>query len=382
VSFRRLYRPAGIFLWVLDSRTDFEGQMKKYLFLSLAIILFFWPFLSLFGPARLRDYIYRTYTYAVIADQAIGDAADTQLAAERVLDFIHCSVFVPFSAPPVDATPLNDLASGIARCDQQGNIFAQLLSFKGIEASFIDLRGNSRYRTHSVARVLINGRWGIVDIMHGVILKDSSGAIAEFKDIQNKNPAFRSSRKGDFNSEWFVGFYNNLFAPDYPPNYWAPPIIKVSGTRKVLRNLVVFYHDLLGKVYFSLFQDAYLLAVRNLAHEAFDLTRPDERLYYRARNYQLCARFARAREAYQELARKFPESQYAERAAVFNMSVLMKEGEWKAARDGLKDFLKSNKAHNRISVAENFLEWCNYHLEGGALPEEASDVVPEAFYFR
>jgi len=356
--------------------------MKKYLFLLLALVVFCGPFLSLVAPARLRDYVYRTYMYQVIAEQASADADNDQLSAERILDFLYTNVFPLRGEKIIDATPLNDLVRGIGWCDQVSNSFAQLASFVGIKAGMVMLKGRWPRSSHTVVQCLLGDRWCILDPQNGVILKDSLGLIAQFADIQQQNQAFSSRKKGDFSSEWFRTYYNFLFEKKYPPTIWSSPGAKVAGIRKLLREMVVLCHRVFGTGYFHLFQDAYLAGVSDLAQERFDLTEPDARLYYRGRNYQLCGRFDKAHRAYQRLIRRFPESLYAERALLFGFSTLMKQHRWREAQQGLEEFIRDKKDSLWITVAQTYLDWCRYRLGDSGLPPEASDVAEEAFYFR
>lgn len=355
---------------------------KKLLAGLLAALVLFWPFLSLLTPARLRDYVYRTYCYQVIADQAAGDAAQPRLIAERMLDFIYSNNFVAYSVVPVDATPLNDLLIGMARCDQRSNILAQLLSFKGIDAALIWLRGKTSYSAHTVTRVYLDQGWRIMDPLYGVIFQDDQGNIAEFEDIQNKDPEFSSRIKGDFSTHWFLDKYSAFFEKRNPPSFWTPPGKKVEGTRKYIRQLVTFYYRLFGKTYFNLYQDAYLAAARVPVHETFDLRKPAEALYFSGRCYQLCARFEKAFDSYMKLVREYPDYAHADKVEFFAFSVLMKQGEWERAQSGLEEFINRPIHSYWTAPAQIYLDWCNYHLGRDSLPEAAADVGKTAFYFR
>jgi len=355
---------------------------KKVLAGVLAALILFWPFFTLLTPARLRDYVYRTYCYQVIADQAAGDAAHSRLIAERMLDYIYVNNYVAFSVAPIDATPLNDLLIGMARCDQRCNILAQLLSFKGIDASLIWLRGKTRHLSHTVIRVYLEGGWRIMDPQYGVIFRDSQGNIAKFEDIQNREPGFNSRMKGDFGTKWFGNIYHAYFEDRYPPRFWTSPGKKVKGTRKFIRQSIALYYRVFGRSYFNLYQDAYLNVARSPVHETLDLRKPAEALYFKARCYQLCARFEKASEHYTRLVREYPDFKETDKAQVFALAALMKQGEWERARKGLKQFIARPKFSYWVGTARILLDWCNYRLARGPLPETAADVTEAAFYFR
>ncbi|MEA2063535.1 MAG: hypothetical protein U9P14_07555 [Gemmatimonadota bacterium] len=358
---------------------------RKKLLITAAMLLLalvFLPFFSLAVPGRARDYVYRTYLYQVIAEDVAGGSRDCQQAAERIFDFVYNNLWVVRNEKAVDATPLNGMVRGIAWCDQQSNVFAQLLGFRNIEAGMIMLRGKKSVSGHTVAYVRLEGHRRIVDPLFGVILKDKDGNIARFEDIQNKNSLFSSRLKGQMDTLWMADYCGTLFAGDHPPTVWSPPAMKVKGLRKALRQMVVLYYRLFGKACFNLYQDTYMALARNLSQEKFNLSRPDEKLYYRARNCQLCGRYRKAVGLYNLLLKKYPESSWADRACVFRQAALMKQGFWDQAARGLESYLERKGTASWAEVARYYLDWCRYCLDKAPLPAGASDVDGDAFYFR
>jgi len=358
-------------------------KIRTILIVPLPLIIltaFFFPFLTTFTSPEFRDRIYRSYTFKVIAEHVGGTESDPQILMEEYLDFIYNNLYTVRGEPVVYGGALNDLLRGIGWCDQQANAFTILCYYRGIKASLVMLKGDKNISRHTVARVLLNGKWKIVDPLNGVIFKDSSGRIASFTDIQKGKPGFRSRKHGDFKSSFFKKSYKSNFMERFPPVIWSWPGEFEDPKRAAIRRLIDIYHALFGEIYFSLYQDFYLNRVRELSVEKFDLKKPDVKTYFKARNYQLCGRFAKAVQLYSKISENYPESPYEERARLFKSACLLKMGKLNAAYADLDSFLSNKKKSSWAHVARQYLDWCKYRMGKTKSPASASDVSPDSYY--
>lgn len=357
------------------------SKILVVLLLLVILIVLVLPFLTIYSTPKFRDHIFRFYTLKAIAEYIAETESAPQIVMEKYFDFIYNNLYAVRGEQVIYSSSLNDLVRGIAWCDQQTNVFTILCYYKGIKASLVMLKGDQNISRHTVARVLLKGKWRIADPLHGVIFKDTSGRIASFVDIQKENPGFRSRKYGDFNSDWFSSSYKSNFMDKFPPVVWSYPGEFKEPKRALTRRLIDIYYRLFGKIYFHLYQDFFLNRVSDLHVEKFDLKKPDIKMYFRARNYQLCGRFKKAVRLYSNISENYPESIYYERSRLFKSACLLKMGRWNSAYNELDSFLMKNKKSAWSGVAQEYLDWCNYRMGKTELPDIASDVLPSAFYF-
>ncbi|MCE5271887.1 tetratricopeptide repeat protein [bacterium] len=349
--------------------------------LALALGLYCLPFASLLGPAGPRDYVYRTFMYSRIAGQAVGDEQSPRLKTERVLSFIRCNEFYT-DMPALDATPLNDMLLGHAACDQQSNALALLLFFEGIEGSMLLLRGNDSISHHTVAQVKLNGRLSVFDPLYGILYRDTAGNIADFESIQAGDPRYLTHIRITYDGQNAIVRYTNLFDKKFPPFAWSPPKSKMTGARRTFAAVVGFSRRLFGAFQFNPYQDLFLNRVHHLAQEKFDLDKPDEALYFKARNYQLAGRYAKAVALYKKLLQDYPDSPWAERSSLFLAAGLMRQGRWEQALTQLESpALDNMRSAAWKRVREYYLGWCRFRLSSGPPPPSEADITPEAYYF-
>ena len=351
------------------------------LLLLVILTALFLPFLTTFTAPEFRDHIYRSCMFKVIAEYVGETESDPQILMEKYFDFIYNNLYTIRGEPVVNSGALNDLLRGIGWCDQQTNAFTILCYYKGIKASLVMLKGDKDISRHTVARVLLNGKWKIVDPLNGVIFKNSGGLITSFTDIQQGKPGFRSRKYGDFNSDWFNSSYKSNFMDQFPPVVWSWPGEFKDQKRARIRKLIDIYYALFGEFYFFLYQDFYLSRVSELSVEKFDLKKPDIKTYFKARNYQLCGRFNKAVKVYSKVSENYPGSPYEERSKLFKSACLLKMGELDTAYAELDSFLSNNKKSTWAGVARDYFVWCQYRMGKTKLPTTVSDVSPDSYYF-
>jgi hypothetical protein len=109
--------------------------------------------------------------------------AETSTDSERLsalMTWTHENVRPQYAAPErvVADTFVDIVRRGHGYCDQTAHVFATLAHFAGYDVRLLFLRRPDGVSPHTVAEVLVDDRWVIVDPWLGVLFRERSGRLA------------------------------------------------------------------------------------------------------------------------------------------------------------------------------------------------------------
>ena len=251
----------------------------------LSVLIFFGPFITLFGPARLRDYVHKELVYKVITSRLAKKDASPKKKALALFEYVHTHLF-SIKAKVIDEHPLNDLIRGIGWCDQQANTLITLARKARINGHLIFLRGYDRISHHSVCELFIDGKYCIFDPYFGFVFFTPEKNIATFGDIQDRNVEISSKQfdaleilrnqdpfptPGAYEPRAYFRLYEKTYEPLlFRSNY------QTELKRFLLAGLIDLYYDVFGNAFLLLYQESYFklsnippLAKARLKHLSF-----------------------------------------------------------------------------------------------------------------
>ena len=251
------------------------------------VVIFFAPFIMLFGPPRLRNYVHKELVYKVIATKLTRGIKSDKEKALELFDYVHTHLF-PIKAEVIDKHPLNDMIRGIAWCDQQANMVITLARKVHIKGRLIFLRGYDKISHHSICSLYIDGKYRVLDPYHGFVFFANGRNIASFEDIQNSDVKIKSEQfdaiqifgKADpatYFTTYEPAAYFRLYEKTYEPVTFRSNYQK-DLKRFLLAKLINFYYDIFG--------DAFLISIQEIY---FKLAHTD--LFIKARLKHLSFRF-------------------------------------------------------------------------------------------
>lgn len=122
---------------------------------------------------------YQRLLFQLIADRVTTGARDPQEAVVALLDYVHTRVYTPPARKPIgDVEPLEILGSGRGLCDQQANVFIQLVRTIPLDGRLVFLRTAEGVSPHSIAEVYLHGAWRVADPFFGLVVRDREGLLA------------------------------------------------------------------------------------------------------------------------------------------------------------------------------------------------------------
>ena len=327
----------------IDETSLFRSKVFL-VFILLASVLFSLPYLLIFSPQNVQAYVYRESSYAYIAHketEGLSDPADILL---ELFDYVSFNLTVSGYYRVVDENPLNDLVRGVAWCDQQAFVLMTLLDKKNINSRERDLHH------HTIAEVLIDGEWKLVDPMFGVVFRRKGDTrIATLQDLVASDGAALVSGKIEasrvYEPQW-LGDYVKLYTPTEGrwENGIGPPL-RDWRPKDLIRTSIDLIIDLgrriYGQRYIYWYQDHYLQTKDDLADPGQKwfrhyLEKPNDQAYrthYQARNYHLYGRYSLALRCYDTVITAFPESRWAVESRYYRGMVYLEEGRHQQAID-------------------------------------------------
>lgn len=296
--------------------------MKTQIKIISSVLLFmlsaslFSPFLFLFNK-KTAYYAYKEVTYRVIINNIIQGKNDPREIVDLFLEYFHNYLFTPAEAMPVDRDVYNDLIRGIAWCDQRSWGLGTFLGKMGIGNRMLMTRNHEGISNHTLIEVLICGKWGLFDPMFGFVFKDDNSLVS-YEDVCRNPSLFYlnpnmvklkdiNPEKYDYIKEYFTKniFYENALKPVI----WQDPVSSKDFLRKIITGTLDFYISIFGKHFSYLYQDVYL--------SFFSPSAESDRVYFKARNYDLYSRDDLAASLYRQVIDSFPESQNCKDALFF-----------------------------------------------------------------
>lgn len=310
----------------------------------LTSLLLSLPCLLILAPEKVRDYVYRENTYAYIAHKETEGLSDPVDILLELFDYVSFNLTVSGYYWVVDENPLNDLVRGIAWCDQQAFVLMTLLDKKGISSRERDVRD------HTIAEVLIDGEWNLVDPMFGVIFyRREDKRLATLQDLVASDGAAVISGKIEasrvYDPQW-LGDYVKLYTPTEgrwengigpPLKEWRPK----GRIRSSIDLIIDTARRIYGERYIFWYQDRYLQTRDDLADPGQKWFRhyqekPNDqayRTYYKARNYHLYGRYTLALRYYDTVITAFPESSWAAESRYYKGVAYLEDGRYQQAID-------------------------------------------------
>jgi len=291
-------------------------NLKKSIFLiGLAWALFLsFPFLF-FLNKNLAYYAYKEVTYRVIINHLIGKEKKEEKIASTLLDYFYYDLFTPTGAQVIDKDLYNDLMRGIAWCDQRSLGIGTFLGKVGIGNRIVITRNPNGISNHTISEVLIEKKWVALDPTLGLLIRDGEGKLLSYMDICKEPSLFYLSPKmfmlKEINPQKYgkvkESFTTNIFynSPS-EPTIWSNPIKTKDLKRKVITGLLDFYINIFKDTFSYIYQDIYLVF--------YSPFKENERIYFKARNYDLYNRYTLAEDLYREFILRFPEDNRTEKA--------------------------------------------------------------------
>jgi hypothetical protein len=274
------------------------------LILVPVVILAFPVYLSVARQGSLNR-IYRHVTYEVMADRGSESKKSDLETVSDLMQFLHWQMNVTPDTVAQDRPFLEPAVDGTAYCNQISVGLSHLLAKKGIRSRLAMMRNKDGVSPHSIAEVLVDDRWVVVDPLNGIIPGIEKGGVTvselstAFSYIENLSlvqatnhltgVASDGSPQDDF-VEWYRSFAVSPMDPD------RPSISFVWGQRPRHRReirLTGMYYRVLGTVFSSFVQDVYLsqLPAENSTGRKFML----------ARHYSLHGRWQKALPLYRNV---------------------------------------------------------------------------------
>lgn len=205
------------------------------------------PFLSLKGGEKIRDYVFREITYRVISDKLVAE--NDSISANRIYLYVRKHLKMPDPGQLVkDYNALETLKSGIASCDQQVDVMITLAAVCGIKGRMIFLYGTDSISHHTTGELKINEKWCMYDPFYGNVFVNNHGEIVSVDGIVK-------SRAELIDTSHFDQDYYNLFAPKYDFRIFMdnqPGLMRTAS-----RILIKLWCRILNKLILDRYVEAY-----------------------------------------------------------------------------------------------------------------------------
>jgi hypothetical protein len=264
--------------------------------------------------AGMHHRLYRAMLYPVVARRMTASATSLDQALDQLNQFVYSDVGTPDHAPVVDDSAGDILIRGFGYCDQTDLVFTRLAAELGVNGRLLFLREADGTSPHSVAELYLDGHWRVYYTFFGFTPRRDDGSAATVGDLV-RDPSLLEYSGGEA-ADWYRH---------------GTPVQLVDSDGSSLGRLL----DRLGEVVATQpwladrLQDLYLRLpyprYMDSDGQVFETySSPDAQLYFRARNYQLFDRDARARATYQQIVSEYPGSQSAD-DALYQLGLLARD---------------------------------------------------------
>lgn len=275
------------------------------------------PFFFLLNK-KTAYYAYKEITYLTIVNHLVSHENSKEMNAITLSNYFYHNLFSPTETMPIDKDVYNDLIRGVAWCDQRSWGLATLLGKIGVANRMIMTRNPNGISNHTVSEVFIAGKWFLLDPMFGLFIQDEEGELLSYADICNNPQAFYSCPqmlmlkainpyKYKKVKECFTT--NIFYHHPLKPIIWHSPLESKDIKRKIATAVLDFYGNIFGDSFAYFYQDIYLVF--------YSASGKAERLYFKARNYDIYDRYTLARDVYTKFVAEFIDSPQVEDAMFF-----------------------------------------------------------------
>lgn len=292
--------------------------MNKHLKIPVCIIIIIFlllmlsPFISLVLPGKLTNRTYYRLIYHVIVDKETLGCHTDEAKALKLLQYVSNHEFAQNT--PYECKPAESLIYGEAYCDFQARTLNALLGIAGVPCRYAMLLDKDGISPHTVNEVFLDKKWCVFATLMNIVFRDNSGNMVSLEELSG-NPdlifnnkkliALKEHNKPEYDER--VAWYSRMFPMPASPRR-STPIIYQSH---IFDYIVDAYFKIFKYNFFNLYQDLYLKLNKNQAKEK------DSSLFFMARNYHLCYRYALALKYYEALLKEYPQSKYIEDAVFF-----------------------------------------------------------------
>lgn len=314
--------------------------VKKYVPAGLLIItvtaVVFSPLFSLFlADSSLGKHAYQEMLFQVIANNALpGKLSDREIVRKAVY-YTRSNIFTLSDSVPYSAKHFEYLIEGIGWCDYLSQVLCRILAAKGISARYIFLMDENNISPHTVAEVCIKGKWVGVDPLFNIIYSDTRGNLFGISEITpHIIPGLSDMLIIKNNRQELYEAITEAYLRTYPLK--NPPKISDDFLKEkhILDIIMKLYVNILGERFTDVYQDIYI------ANTLYKKKTEAEKLWYRARNYDLFGRIDKALPLYTRIIADYPESTYHQRAYIFLSLLLMQKNRFQEAKELLYEFAK------------------------------------------
>jgi len=232
--------------------------MKKiYIAIALILILFLiLPFLYLFFPVRIKDYVHRELCYHAIVDKIEADSGDPDDFLKNIVNYVYTNIDSHgHKMPIIDDTSWDCFVRGFGYCDQQVWALSTLLAKKDIPARLVMLH-STLSSDHSVVEAYIDGRWRLIDPNMNAVYYNKKEELATFNDIHNDLVNIEPVLSKE---NYDTRLYKSYFDPENPPDRWGALTAKQGILRKIVFSPVYFQYKLFGPGFSRFYQNLYLI---------------------------------------------------------------------------------------------------------------------------
>jgi tetratricopeptide (TPR) repeat protein len=256
--------------------------------------------------AGVHHDLYAAIFIPVVAHRAAGNAAGPDEITARLEQFVYANVRSLSDMPEKSHDAQLVLLRGFGYCDQNVFAFIHLLQEKEVSGAMTFLYDAKGVSPHTVAEVMLDGKWRVFDTLFGFTPRRADGALATVREVAG-NPALLAGSRAS--SEWYRDARVQILRG---PERWKRGMprltyLRQAGIRRLVAVTPAWAIDAL--------QDAYLrLPPPPPSDHRFIRDTPEYRLFYRARNYHVFRRGEAAAGAYAALLRDYPGSDLADDA--------------------------------------------------------------------
>ncbi len=277
---------------------------RRTLLVGLVLAVLFLASAGVAVASGVHHRLYRALLYPVVAHRITASATSLDQALDQLDQFVYFDVGTPDQAPVVDDSAGDILIRGFGYCDQTDLVFTRLAAELGVDGRMLFLREADGTSPHSVAELYLDGHWRVYDTFFGFTPRRDDGSAATVGDLV-RDPSLLEYSGGEI-ADWYQhGTPVRLVDTD------ASPIGKLLDRAGELVATQPWLADRLQDLYLRLPYPSYV----DSDGQPFETySSPDAQLYFRARNYQLFDREARARATYQQIVSQYPGSQWADDA--------------------------------------------------------------------
>lgn len=357
-----------------------RGRRHRWLRYGVALVMaagvgvVMCPYLSLFGPRPLRDYVYRQVTYALIAHRVAASGTRSELdIATRLGAYVHNMVFSGAQYTGGSSFVLDNLVSGTGICYDQSLDLVVLAHYAGLE-------GRTRMLAqpvHSIAELRADGAWRYFDPWTGVMLMKAPtydsmkapppDARTTLRDLIEGDVTGVASKKMRALAQYYPKELNQYLL-SVSLGAWGPFSAKQGWLRLAINRVVRWSVRVLSPPVLAGYQDLYLSrywAPDPRSEDFFNhhvLRDPAFQRFYRARNLHLWGRTREARAQYQRLL-EGAEHGWRDDALYFLGQSYREDGELTLAIRTFERLLTDDPETFWNYAATYWLAWC-YQQQG------------------